>query len=229
MGPFEIIKLGGSPMDRPSSDASRNAEQAYDAVVFDLLTALIDSWTLWNDVAGSEPDGMRWRREYLRLTYGAGAYRDYESIVAEAAVAAGLTADAAGDLAKRWQELAPWPGAADIVAGLAQRCKVAVVTNCSVRLGRQAAELVYGDFDVVTTAEEAGYYKPRREPYAETLTALGTDPKRTLFVAGSAADVPGASALGMPVYWHNRVGLPATDDAKPRYHERTLDRLREIA
>jgi hypothetical protein len=27
----------------------------YDAVVFDLLTALIDSWSLWNDVVGS-PD-----------------------------------------------------------------------------------------------------------------------------------------------------------------------------
>ena len=31
---------------------------AYDAVVFDLLTALIDSWTLWNDVAGSAEDGL---------------------------------------------------------------------------------------------------------------------------------------------------------------------------
>ena len=34
----------------------------YGAVVFDLLTALLDSWTLWNAVAGSEEAGMRWRR-----------------------------------------------------------------------------------------------------------------------------------------------------------------------
>ena len=33
----------------------------YDAVVFDLLTALLDSWTLWNDVAGS-PDDERMKR-----------------------------------------------------------------------------------------------------------------------------------------------------------------------
>ncbi|MEM9359147.1 MAG: HAD-IA family hydrolase [Pseudomonadota bacterium] len=216
-------------MSKEYNDKSGAVSRPYDAVVFDLLTALIDSWTLWNDIAGSETDGMRWRSEYLRLTYGAGSYRDYESIVAEAASAAGLSRNVADDLSSRWQELTPWPGATDIVAGLARRCKVAVVTNCSVRLGRQTASLVYSDFDIVMTAEEAGFYKPRREPYAKTLAALGTDPKRTLFVAGSAADVPGASALGMPVYWHNRVGLPPTDDAKPLYHERTLDRLREIA
>lgn len=29
----------------------------YDAVLFDLLTAVIDSWTLWNDVAGDPGTG----------------------------------------------------------------------------------------------------------------------------------------------------------------------------
>ena len=57
----------------------------YDAVIFDLLTALIDSWTLWNDVAGSPDDGMTWRRRYLEITYGCGAYRPYETLVREAA------------------------------------------------------------------------------------------------------------------------------------------------
>lgn len=31
------------------------------AVLFDLLTGLINSWTLWDDVAGSQEDGRRWR------------------------------------------------------------------------------------------------------------------------------------------------------------------------
>ena len=62
----------------------------YDAVVFDLLTALIDSWTLWNDVAGSAEDGMKWRRRYLEITYGCGAYRPYETLVREAARDVGL-------------------------------------------------------------------------------------------------------------------------------------------
>jgi hypothetical protein len=57
----------------------------YDAVIFDLLTALLDSWSLWNTAAGSAEEGMRWRRKYLELTYAAGAYRPYQTIVAEAA------------------------------------------------------------------------------------------------------------------------------------------------
>jgi hypothetical protein len=49
----------------------------YDAVLFDLLTALVDSWSLWNRVAGNAEDGKRWRLAYLRRTYGAGVYRPY--------------------------------------------------------------------------------------------------------------------------------------------------------
>lgn len=35
------------------------------AVLFDLLTALLDSWTVWNTAAGSEAAGRAWRAEYL--------------------------------------------------------------------------------------------------------------------------------------------------------------------
>jgi hypothetical protein len=52
---------------------------------------------------------------------------------------------------------------------------------------------------------------------------LGTSPARTLYVAGSAADIPGASALGMPVYWHNRIGLAPIDDVAPTWLERSLE------
>lgn len=197
----------------------------FDAVIFDLLTALIDSWSLWNDVAGSEEDGLRWRKEYLRLTYGAGEYRPYETIVAEAAEAAEINSKAAGELARRWNELRAWPEVHRVLTELHKRAMLGVVTNCSVHLGHAAAKSIFADFRVVITAEEAGFYKPCRETYAKTLAALGTDPARTLFVAGSAADVPGASALGMPVYWHNRIGLPAVDDVLPTYVERSLERL----
>jgi len=77
----------------------------YDAVVFDLLTALLDSWTLWNDVAGSPEDGMRWRRRYLEITYGCGAYRPYETLVREAARDVGLPESLGEGLERRWGEL----------------------------------------------------------------------------------------------------------------------------
>jgi len=205
------------------------APARYDAVMFDLLTALIDSWSLWNNVAGSESAGLAWRKEYLKLTYGAGPYRPYETIVAEAAAAAGLPPACAPTLARRWSELRSWPEVPAALEALKTRAKLAVVTNCSIDLGQAAARAVCKDFDVVVTAEEAGFYKPRREPYAMTLARLGTDPARTLFVAGSASDVPGAAALCMPVFWHNRIGLPPSPGAEPDFHEPTLARLTEIA
>ncbi|MEA3125449.1 MAG: hypothetical protein QOD67_2468, partial [Caballeronia sp.] len=55
------------------------------AVLFDLLTALLDSWSLWNRAARSETAGRAWRAEYLALTYGCGAYVPYEELVRQAA------------------------------------------------------------------------------------------------------------------------------------------------
>jgi FMN phosphatase YigB (HAD superfamily) len=80
-------------------------------------------------------------------------------------------------------------------------------------------------FSLVETAESVGFYKPRPEVYRAVLQKLGTAPERTLFVAGSASDVPGAKGVGMPVYWHNRVGLPPRDDARPDFLEKSLEPL----
>ena len=180
----------------------------FDAVVFDLLTALIDSWSVWNRAAGSEADGMRWRREYLRLTYGCGAYRPYENLVREAAVTVCLGEAKAAALAAAWNDLEPWAEAAGVLGELARRgVPLGVATNCSIELGARAAARVGVPFDAVVTSEQAGFYKPRPEPYQAVLARLGTDPARTLFVAGSPADVPGATGVGMPVFWHNRAGL----------------------
>jgi 2-haloalkanoic acid dehalogenase type II len=198
----------------------------YDAVIFDLLTALIDSWTLWNDVAGSADDGLRWRRRYLELTYGCGAYRPYELLVREAARDVGLAESLGERLEQRWNELQPWPEAYGVLQALP--VPLGVATNCSIRLGQRAAERVGVPFKAVVTAESVGFYKPRPEPYRAVLSALATAPQRTLFVAGSASDVPGAKALGMPVYWHNRIGLEPRDDTRPDYLEPTLDKLAHL-
>jgi FMN phosphatase YigB (HAD superfamily) len=73
----------------------------------------------------------------------------------------------------------------EVVAALARRVPLAIATNCSVTLGRIAAERSGGPYAVVATAESVGYYKPRPEPYRSVLAKLQTEPARTLFVAGS--------------------------------------------
>jgi 2-haloalkanoic acid dehalogenase type II len=203
-------------------------KQRYDAVVFDLLTALLDSWTLWNAAAGAPAAGLQWRRKYLELTYGQGAYRPYEAIVRAAAERSGVGLHSADELVRRWDELSPWPEAVPVLGELARRVPLGVATNCSIELGRRAVARCGVAFAAVVTAEEAGFYKPRAEPYRAVLARLGTAAERTLFVAGSAADVPGAKGVGMPVYWHNRAGLAPVGDAMPDYVERSLTPLLEI-
>jgi beta-phosphoglucomutase-like phosphatase (HAD superfamily) len=127
----------------------------YRAVLFDLLTELLDSWSLWNGVAGDQERGTRWRGEYPRLTYRTGDYRPYQDVVAEA----------------------------------------------------------------------AGAYKPRPEAYQVALEALGLAAEQVLFVAGSRYDIPGAGAVGMPVWWHNRIHLDSAGLSAPLGEHDSLSAL----
>jgi len=196
----------------------------YDAVMFDLLTALLDSWSLWNDVAGNAEAGTRWRREYLRITYGTSAYRPYETLVADAAEGVGLSPRLADDLAARYGELRPWPGVVDELVRLqATGVKLGVATNCSEALGAIAASCVGVPFNIVVTAERAGFYKPDPAPYQLALAELNVVPERCLFVAGSAYDLVGASRVGLDIWWHDRIGMAKPPEAPaPLRHTRDL-------
>jgi 2-haloacid dehalogenase len=176
-------------------------------VLFDLLTALLDSWTVWNAAAGSEARGRAWRAEYLRLTYGCGAYAPYEDLVRAAADTVGLPPTAPATLEAHWDELSPWDGACELLAALRPHCRLAVVTNCSVRLGQRAAARLGIVWDVVVTSEEAGFYKPDPRPYRLALERLEVPAHEAAFVAGSGYDMFGTASVGLRTFWHNRVGL----------------------
>ena len=153
-------------------------QRPYDAVIFDLLTALLDSWTLWNDVAGSDAAGLKWRKAYLDLTYDAGAYRAYEGIIREAASGAGIAPETAEMLMVRWPDLRPWPEADSVLGVLRRRgVKLGIATNSSNALAKHALAAANSfdakPFDAVATAESAGYYKPRPEPYRLALAFSG--------------------------------------------------------
>ena len=199
------------------------------AVLFDLLTALIDSWSLWESVAGSA-EGRRWREAYLRKTYAEPAYRAYEELVREVAVKMGLPAGHADRLVARYGELRPWPEAAEVVGAFVGKVPLAVVTNCSQALGEIAAARTGIVFDAVVTAERAGFYKPHPLPYRLALEMLGNPPpEECLFVAGSPYDLFGAAAVGLPVYWHDRIGMTMPPDAAPPFARHpTLLPLRQM-
>lgn len=199
------------------------ASARYDAVLFDLLTALLDSWSVWNDVAGDPHTGALWRNKYLEITYGQGSYRDYETLVGDAAEALHLDRGLAARLSARWADLQPWSEAPGVLTELASAgVKLGVVTNCSERLGQLAAARMGVPLDVVVTAEAAGAYKPQPAPYLLAVQQLGLEPHRVLFVAGSRFDIAGAGNVGMSVWWHNRVHMDRGDQAAPMTEHDTL-------
>jgi len=198
----------------------------YDAFLFDLFTALLDSQPLWREVAGSEAVGARWRAESSRVAYTTGRYRPFVETVAEAARVVGVPPARAADLLRGMGErLRPWPEAPEVLRRLSDRVPIGVVTNCSEELGQRAAARVGVHFDTVVTAEAAGAYKPRPEPYTQALERLGVQSARALFVAGSPADITGASDAGMPVWWHNRLHLPLGDHRAPLAEHDSLEPL----
>jgi 2-haloalkanoic acid dehalogenase type II len=200
--------VGARPGPRQPARGSRRA------VVFDLLTALLDSWSLWDRIAGRAA-----RLRYLGLTAAAGPYRSYEELIA----AAIGDPSVAAELLYHWDELAPWPEAPDVLRELRARgMLLGVTTNCSAALAARAAARVGVPLDAVADAETAGVYKPRPEPYRLALDTLGVQPAQTLFVAGSPLDLEGAAAVGLDVVWHNRAGLDRGDAPAPRAELRTL-------
>lgn len=197
----------------------------FDAVGFDLLTALLHTWPLWHEVAGSVEAGERWHSASQRLLRGRDYY-PFEQNLRDAAIEADLGADRADELIRRWGDFEPWPDTMEAIAALSG-ARTFIVTNCSEVLGHRAAA-VLGPFELVMTAERAGAYKPDPRPYAAALAALKLPAERVLFVAGSAHDVGGASRLGMDVYWANRGGVPAPVDAVALREEPDLRGLLEV-
>lgn len=194
-------------------------------IIFDLLTALLDSWSLWDasTPSATAAEGRVWRARYLELTFSTGAYIPYEQLVHQAAKDVGLPESVPRTLLENWDKLQPWPEDAQVLEQLRLRgYKLGVVTNCSKRLGTIAADIV-GKFDSIVTAEESGFYKPTAQAYQAILTKMGVQSQDALFVAGSAGDVEGATNAGMKVVWHNKVGLSRKGESVPLKEATRLD------
>jgi 2-haloalkanoic acid dehalogenase type II len=204
-------------------------QNVIDAVLFDLFSALLDSGVPWSEVAGSAELGARWREESSRVAYSAGSYRPFVETIAEAARVAGVPPERAPELLRGMGErVQPWPEAHEVLGHLSEHVRIGVVTNCSEALGKLVAARVGVGFDTVVTAEAAGAYKPRPEPYLLAAKQLGVEPARALFVAGSPSDIDGARAAGMDVCWHNRRKLPLGEHEAPLAEIDSLEPLLDL-
>ncbi|EXM12979.1 hypothetical protein V3481_010942 [Fusarium oxysporum f. sp. vasinfectum] len=172
------------------------------AIVFDLLTGLLNSWDLWDASTPSKTheDGGRWRQRYLEITFGAGSYKPYEDLVRQAAAEVGLPASAPEALLKNWSSIKAWEEVPSVLQALkAQGYRVGVITNCSKHPGYIAIHGVEEQasvgfetpftFDAAVTAEESGFYKPVKEAYHAILPKLGVEAEDILFVSVSINQV----------------------------------------
>ena len=62
-----------------------------------------------------------------------------------------------------------WPEATSILAELASKTKIGLITNCSEELGVEAIDRLGIAFDVVLSAERAGYYKSDPRIYEKAI------------------------------------------------------------
>lgn len=164
------------------------------ALLLDLLMATMDSMRVWAEAADDRSNGLAWRDAVTRRMLQAGRYVPYDELVTAAARELGLPADATQRLWSAWERIEPWPDAAVL-----QRVDrpYAFVTNSSKDLKTVAVHRSGLHPAFALSAEEAGWYKPRPEIYRTACAGLGTDPERTLFVAGAAYDAQGAADAGL--------------------------------
>ena len=164
------------------------------AVLLDLLMAVMDSPLTWSAAAGDPELGMAWRDAVTERLRRADRYLPYEVLVAKAASDLGLPAGAPDRLRAEWRRMRPRPDASVLTV---LSLPYAFVTNCSAELGREAAARSGLRPRFTMSAEEAGIYKPRTEIYRAACRRIGSTPGRTVFVAGAAYDAEGAHAAGL--------------------------------
>jgi 2-haloacid dehalogenase len=100
---------------------------------------------------------------------------------------------------------APFPEAPGVLARLATRYRLAVISNSQHDIIRHAVAKLGNPFTYVITAEDARAYKPDPRPFALALATASAQPAETIHIAQSQlVDLPRSIPLGMRTIWINR-------------------------
>lgn len=113
---------------------------------------------------------------------------------------------------------------------LADRYRLAVVSNIDDDLFAGTRSQIGVDFDVVVTAEQVGSYKPRRAHFDVVLDLLELPVSAVLHVAESLYhDVVPARELGFRTLWVNRSAGPDGGGASPSTRARPDHTVADLA
>jgi len=152
----------------------------------------------------------------------AGPYRPYREVLGDvlAALLEGRGAVASPDeQAAFGGSVADWPAFPDsaaALAGLHQRFKLGVITNCDDDLFAASEEKLEVKFDWVVTAQQTRRYKPNPRGFELMFERVGLPPARILHVAQSLYhDHVPAKRLGLSTVWVDRRGGQPGSGATP--------------
>ena len=212
--------------------------QRYKLVTFDVYTALFDiEASLTPPVTaalGSDADSLAfvraWRRkqmEYVLISNSLQQARLSFELMTRTALDETLTragrdisARARAQLVAAWRTLQPWPDAHNALVAVKTRgYTMGLLSNGDEDMLQALLLKLPVVFDHMFSSEEAGCYKPHPAVYALPLQRLQLKPEEMLHVAGSATDVMGTKAAGLPCVWSNRRGEPLLDGRFAPDHE----------
>jgi 2-haloacid dehalogenase len=140
-----------------------------------------------------------------------GEYRSYrdvlKSVVRNFGAKLGFTptereAQTLPDSLKNWR---PWPDTVQALCNLKRRFRLAIISNVDDDLFAHTQPQLGVAFDHITTAQQAGAYKPSLKIFDLALGRIGGSSQRILHVGQSIYhDVVPAQALGLATVWVNR-------------------------
>ncbi len=206
----------------------------FEALTFDCYGTLID-WEAGIAAAlggmlskhATAPDAEELLQRYAghETALEAGPYRRYREILAEAARRVGRDygleplQDEVEAFAASVGEWPAFPDSAAALAGLAERYRLGVITNCDDDLFAMSNRRLGITFDWVVTAEQAGSYKPDPRNFELAFARINVPRERILHVAQSLFhDHVPAKALGLTTVWidrrRDRPGFGATPPAE---------------
>lgn len=125
-----------------------------------------------------------------------------------------------------------YPGAREVLEGVAERARLGLITNGLTRVQRSRLDRLDlgGLFDVIVISEEVGVTKPRREIFDLALGELGEPDRRGTLMVGDSltSDMAGGRNAGVDTCWFNPDRATAPADDGPTHEIATLTQLLDI-